>query len=109
MTDISEVDEFLVHYGTKGMHWGVRKQNNLRDARRVAAGKAGKLDKTLYVLTQLKTDHLIRAKGSVRKAAKLEVKELMAQKSRIEAGKAHIGDKLEYYLTTPMYEIAMYR
>lgn len=103
MTEL-QIDEFFAHYGVKGMHWGVRKANRLTLARNVARGRADLLDRTHFALTT-QTGRLIIAKGSLKKAARMEVKELEAQKTRIESGKALLSDKVEFYLNTPLKDL----
>lgn len=54
-----EIDEFLAHFGVKGMHWGVRGtrrvQKRLNRTQRVAEGKASKVDRLLAANTMVFT------------------------------------------------------
>ncbi|MBA2727660.1 MAG: hypothetical protein H0U49_05755 [Parachlamydiaceae bacterium] len=93
--------EDLTHFGTKGMKWGVRRENRLNRAKRVASGKATVGEKARFTLTETSAVSVARNKG-LTGAAKSRVRELEVRKARIKTGKAtardlialHGGDKL---------------
>lgn len=87
-----EVDEFIEHFGKKGMKWGVRNQRRLDRARRVAKGR-GSLGDEIRVLGRQSVTSLIRGKG-LQGAASRDVMKLEAARKRIKAGKASTRDYL---------------
>jgi len=85
--------EYIEHYGVLGMKWGVRRENRLKRAKRVASGEAGTLAKTKFALTDTSTSSIIRNKG-VKGAAASRARELEARKQRIQEGEAKVSDLL---------------
>lgn len=67
MSDI-QTDDFLEHYGVKGMKWGQRKQSQADSLRRVSQGKGSKGD-TAKAVAGMKTGEFVRGGGSFKKAA----------------------------------------
>lgn len=86
-----EQDEFLEHYGVKGMQWGVRNEKRLQRATRVADGTASKKDKAGFYLTDTSAASIRRNSG-LKGAATVRAAELSGRKDRINAGKATMRD-----------------
>lgn len=61
----------LEHVGVKGMKWGVRNERKTAQAHKVAAGKGNVGDK-LAVANRASGTDLVRAKGSLKGAAKIQ-------------------------------------
>lgn len=85
--------EFLEHFGTKGMKWGVRKERRLDRAKRVASGNAGRADVARFIMTDTSKASVKRNKG-IQGAAASRVRELEGRKARIEMGRATVKDYL---------------
>ncbi len=94
----------LVHYGVKGMKWGVRKaytgRLNVRASRaeRVASGKGTLRDKAV-TLGGMTPYGAIKSRGSLKKDAARRAKNLRAQEKRLATGKAKTADLLKAYGT----------
>ncbi len=86
-----QIDDFLEHFGVKGMKWGKRNQKRLARANRVGKGTASKGDKAIFALTDTSANSISRNKG-LQGAGKIRAKELGRRKARIEAGKAGVRD-----------------
>lgn len=65
---MDDTDDFLAHYGVKGMKWGVRKQRQADSLRRVSQGRGSKGD-TAKAVAGMKTSEFVRGGGSFKKAA----------------------------------------
>lgn len=90
---IIEEDEFLEHYGKKGMKWGTRNQKRLDRANRVASGTASRGEKTAFALTDT-SKHSIKKNKGLKGAAASRARELQGRKDRIEKGEATVKDML---------------
>ena len=115
---MDEVDDFLAHYGVKGMKWGQRKgvrgradkvvSRKLNDAidfhDRVASGK-GSAAQTLRVAMSSSVLELARNKG-VKNTAALRATEGRAIRSRLEKGEATFRDKMQTYGQLTLVELA---
>jgi hypothetical protein len=85
-----EVEDFIEHFGKKGMKWGVRNQRRLDIARRVSKG-TGSMSDSIRSFGRQSVISLIRGKG-LRGAAARDVLKLQAAKARIKTGKATTRD-----------------
>lgn len=115
---MDEVDEFLAHYGVKGMKWGQRKgvkgradrvvSRKLNDAidfhERVASGK-GSASQTLRVAVSSSLLTLARNKGIKGTAAK-RASEGRDIRKRLESGEATFRDKMNTYGQLTLVELA---
>lgn len=63
-----DVDDFLAHYGVKGMKWGKRKQSQADSLRRVGSGGGSTSDK-VRAIGGLSTMDVMRGGGGIKKAA----------------------------------------
>ena len=103
MTQGSPSPGELVHYGVKGMKWGVRKARtgdlNVRASRneRVAAGKGSLTDKVV-TLGGSSAARLITS-GGLKKEAARRAADKRAQIERLSTGKAKASDVLRAYGT----------
>lgn len=92
------LDEALVHFGVKGMRWGVRKNNQLdrriTRAKKVASGKANFREKATFVTTDTSQAALAKNRG-VKGAARSRAAQLEARKARIDSGKNSVLDVLK--------------
>lgn len=91
-TDLTP-EEWLAHFGVKGMKWGVRRQQRLDRLNRVAEGKGSFRDKAKVLLTETSQASLARNHG-LKGAARARAQGLDARKKRIEAGQAKVSDLL---------------
>jgi hypothetical protein len=94
-TEKPDVDE-LIHYGKKGMRWGVRQQYRLDRANAVAKGTASRATKARFAITETSGLSIARG-GGVKGAAASKAKQLGARKERIERGDATVKDLLANY------------
>jgi hypothetical protein len=92
MTD-DEIDEYLEHFGVKGMRWGVRRQRRLERLQRVGAGRGSGRDNAIVGLTEVSAVSLGRG-GGLRGAARNRAAELQSRRDRIETGQATARDLL---------------
>lgn len=84
-------DDYLQHFGVKGMKWGVRRQRRLDRASRVASGKASKGEKFAFMMLDTSRASVSRNKG-IQGAAASRVRELQSRKDRIQSGQAKVKD-----------------
>lgn len=116
---MSEVDEFLEHYGVKGMKWGVRRAEKAKAAARVRSKDPERFGNRNNRSYQRNVDrHKAIAKGggtlgskamvalsatgqewvsnsfSVRGIAEARIDSVKTQKAQIKAGKKRVTDKL---------------
>jgi hypothetical protein len=102
-------EEFLAHFGVKGMKWGVRRDakgfserqkgaeldRNQREqaiAKRGIAGKHTTAEKIANAPARI-----ILGKKGYDKLANHSLKELQAKRQRIESGKKNLWDKIDEY------------
>lgn len=109
-------EDLLMHYGIKGMKWGVRRgssktgvsrargaqiDRNARHIKRtedVLKGKGLRRDKIAY-----KFDSLFLGKDTTKALYKVSIRDMQQQNSRLKSGKATVRDKLTVLMsTTPM-------
>jgi hypothetical protein len=67
MTSQEEIDDFLLHHGIKGMHWGVRNTSSneeIRDARARTRVRSGQMQKQQRKLDSATTDSGRKAAAS---------------------------------------------
>lgn len=86
MSDNPE-DYELVHYGVKGMKWGVRKEERLQRASRVAGGTASRGEK-LREFSRTSGHEFARAGGSMKRVYENRANKLAKQKSKVERNQA---------------------
>jgi t-SNARE complex subunit (syntaxin) len=91
-----EVDEFIEHYGKKGMKWGQRNQKRLERANRVAGGTASKKEAAAFFLTDT-SRYSVRKNKGIKGAAASRARELQGRKDRILKGEATVKDILALY------------
>ena len=115
MVAMESTDDFLEHYGVKGMKWGQRKQSQADSLRRVSQGKGSKGDTTKAV-AGMKTGEFIRGGGSFKKAAgkkadRIESKiakndSKRAQKDAVKTAKAAAKKQYTDTIDTARREVA---
>lgn len=88
-------EDYVEHYGTKGMRWGVRRQRRLDRITRVAKGKGSFNDKVSAV-GQLSVSEILRDKGSLKAASLRKANQQEATKSRILSGEAKTRDLMNH-------------
>lgn len=94
-----DVEDFLAHFGVKGMRWGVRKaitRNNQAKVdiyRRVASGHGDLLDKAAVGLNSSPL-HLLANKGNLSKTAKGDLDHAKELQKRVNAGESKVHDLL---------------
>ena len=98
----------LIHYGVKGMRWGVKKGRtgdlNVKASRheRVASGKGSLTDKVVTIGGSTAANLAMRGlKGEAARRAKNE----RAQIERLSTGKAKVSDLLKAYGTASIYSV----
>lgn len=115
-----ELNNFLEHFGVKGMKWGVTRQkaavekakersknpdrlgnrNNdkaqkrINRVRRVASGKASKTDKLVASLLKVPIQDLAVAKGNLREASQITLERQKKTQNKIISGKKRTTDIL---------------
>ena len=88
------IDEAIVHYGVKGMKWGVRRQRRLDQIKRVGAGKGSRVDRAKVRAFELSPNNI--AINGLRGAAKNKAANMEARKARIQNGQATVKDLLNH-------------
>jgi hypothetical protein len=111
--DLTPDEELLIHYGIKGMKWGLRKgsaktgisrsrgaliDRNDRQIRRIRDARRGK--GRLLDRLELKLDQLALGKERSKISMEYKIKDMKAQNARLKSGKATVNDKLEIFATT---------
>jgi hypothetical protein len=109
-----QIDNFsdLSHYGTKGMHWGVRKARTGDVAKvtqrldRVAKGEGSLRDKTVAIgrTKVYKVPKLLTKDGLANEASR-QSEELKAHSERLSTGHATAKDILQAYGSTSISSI----
>ena len=118
----STYEDYLAHYGTKGMKWGLRKGGLASRARqvgvekktkrieqreRVLSGKSSIRDKVAAGST-LSLAKVLKNKG-VKNAIAKDLTRDMAARSRLESGQATTRDKLEVAMNISILDLAVKR
>lgn len=91
MTTFEDTDEFLAHFGVKGMRWGVRRENRTQMLERVGSGTGSKLD-NLRVATGHVSRQGVRRHGSVAGAAANKAANMRAVDARVASGRGTAKD-----------------
>lgn len=113
MTQGSPSPVELVHYGVKGMKWGVRKARtgrlNVRASRleRVASGKGSVRDKAVTI-GGTSIYGAVKSHGSLKKEAARRAESLRGQERRLATGKAKTLDVLKAYGSTTVAGLSTY-
>lgn len=107
-----EIDTVLVHFGVKGMRWGVRRDTRAQSLIRYAEGKGTRGDKFRRYATRGPLAIVSKKYGTreqrVALANKLLAKEgqrMLDRNKRVREGKASIKDILGYVGDTRIYDI----
>jgi hypothetical protein len=110
-TDLTPQEQWLAHYGVRGMKWGVRKARtgNLGTraarAKRYASGKSEKAGgmrrviDTASAINNYGVNDLVKGRG-LHSAAKRHAQVYEAERTRLAKGKATRKDLLKAYGTT---------
>jgi hypothetical protein len=107
------MDEELVHYGIKGMKWGVQKARtgrlNVRASRleRVSTGKGTARDK-IVTIAGTNAYGAIKSRGSLKKEATRRAENLRGQERRLATGKAKALDIIKAYGSTTVAGLSTY-
>jgi hypothetical protein len=96
MTTFAETDDFLAHYGVKGMRWGVRRENRIQSLERVGAGTASKGEKARYALTEA-TGVGMRRNGGLAGSAANKAANMRAVDARRARGEGTVADFLKVH------------
>ena len=93
--------EALLHYGVKGMKWGVRKaysDRRLKEAAGLRAVSKGNATRPAKLVTHLTTPLKdIREGGGLKGGARVRAEKLEAHVERINTGQTKVKDGLEIY------------
>jgi len=100
---LQEDIDFLEHFGTKGMQWGVRRNRRAEQAVKVGSGKGSTIDK-LNVYRKLGPVDFAAGKGLKGGAMRKGTRQLN-RNAAVQAGKAHVGQKFKYYATTKQVDL----
>lgn len=112
-TDLTPQEEWLAHYGVKGMRWGVKKARTgdlgtrAARAKRYASGeskKAGGMRRaidTASAINNYRINDLVKGRG-LHSAAERHAKVYEAERKRLATGKATRTDLLKAYGTTTL-------
>ena len=92
---MTDVDEFLAHYGVKGMKWGVRRDRRANNLVKVGAGRGSATDKLRAYAFTSPYDR-VKGKGLRGGAARRGTRQL-ARNARVRAGESSAKDKLLFY------------
>jgi len=101
---IIDEEDYLEHFGKKGMKWGVRREFRLNATKRVATGKSTKWDKVI-VTTGAIPPHRLLTQHGLQGAAKLTLKNVSARRERVLSGKHTINDILVHLGTQNLGDI----
>jgi hypothetical protein len=99
----------LTHYGTKGMHWGVRKgrtgaiANKTKRLDNVVSGKASVREHVVTYSGQSAAG-VVKA-GGYKKAVAAKSARLKAEQKRLETGHAKVLDLVRTYGTTSVAKV----
>ena len=117
-----EYDDYLEHYGVKGMKWGRRKgslssrvkqvgiekkTNAIGQRERVLSGKSSLGDKVSVAAT-LNVPNILRNKG-IKNAIAKDLAQDKATLSRLESGKATFRDKAYATMNVSVLDLAVKR
>ena len=93
--NIKTTDDFLEHYGVKGMRWGVRRDRRANTLVKVGKGKGTRSEKTRAALTTSPVD-IVKGRG-LKGGAKRRGERQLARNKRVRNGEASAKDYLVYY------------
>lgn len=117
----TEVDDFLEHYGVKGMKWGKRRGGSVRDkfksAAKERADRSADRFQRLYLKENLNRRETLayninRATMGRKRSERLYKQNAIAfmkQSDRISSGKATMRDKLDAVYNTPLIDVLFER
>jgi hypothetical protein len=86
-----DTDEFLAHFGVKGMRWGVRRENRINRLERVGSGKGSTLDNIRVASGELSSKSM-RRHGGVAGAAANKAANMRAVDARVASGRGTARD-----------------
>ena len=96
MTTFEETDDFLAHYGVKGMRWGVRRENRIQSLERIGAGTASRREVLRYATTEA-TGAGMRRGGGLAGSAANKAANMRAVDARRARGEGTVGDFLKVH------------
>lgn len=120
MESNAEMDR-LIHFGKKGMKWGVRKSKSETGVSRLRGAVLDRNQRNTNMIQRMKSgktttsEKILSAPAKIllgkKYAARLDKSEIQynAQRDRIESGKTHFGDKLETFVTISLGDLLVSR
>lgn len=114
VTEKPDLDEqLLIHYGMKGMKWGVRAGSSTTGLSRARGSMIDRNDRIIARTRQaqrgkgrmrdrvaLKIDKAILGERAARNYQNYRIKDMRDQNARLRSGKATVMDKLQALLST---------
>lgn len=115
----TEIEDFLEHYGTKGMKWGVRKGKRSTGISRTRSAQIDRNQHTINVIKDARSGKKFKRSAALGKKligeqkqkenwSKL-TKDLKDQNKRILSGKETVADKIAIYGSTNIPQLLITR
>ena len=100
-----ETEDFLAHYGIKGMKWGVRRTDAQLERASSSGRSSGSESSDDRPKRQINKKHVAIAAGVVGAAAAITVTAVVASNQK-KAGQAAVAAQIQSYAKKSMWEIA---
>ena len=113
------VDDFLMHYGVMGMHWGIRKGKGTTGVSRARGAKIDMNKRLINRVQVAQSGRKYRASMALGRAflgaeqqranQNRTISNLRAQNRRLQSGKVTVTDRLDVFMTTSIADLYISR
>ena len=94
-SNYDSADEFLEHFGIKGMQWGVRRDRRAAALVKVGSGQ-GTTSQKVRALARYTPLDAVKLRG-LKKASRIRGERQLARNARVHAGESSVKDKIMFF------------